>query len=92
MEGETTMETLAQVLRMSTGRLIVDKTGLRGSYRINMLFDMMGSRRGPEVTPASDAVPTVFTAIRERLGLKLESSKAELDTVIIDRLERPTEN
>jgi len=83
---------LAQGLRMSTGRLIVDKTGLRGSYRINMLFDMFASRRGPEVTPAPDAVPTVFTAVRERLGLKLESSKAELDTLIIDRLERPSEN
>jgi len=92
MEGEATMETLAMGLRMSTGRLIVDKTGLRGSYRINMLYDMMGSRRGPEITPAPDAVPTVFTAIRERLGLKLESSKAELDTLIIDRLERPSEN
>jgi len=92
MEGEATMETLAMGLRMSTGRLIVDKTGLRGSYRINMLYDMMGSRRGPEITPAPDAVPTVFTAIRERLGLKLESSKALLDTLIIDRLERPSEN
>jgi uncharacterized protein (TIGR03435 family) len=92
MEGEATIETLAMGLRMSTGRLIVDKTGLRGSYRINMLYDMTGSRRGPEITPAPDAVPTVFTAIRERLGLKLESSKAELDTLIIDRLERPSEN
>jgi uncharacterized protein (TIGR03435 family) len=37
-------------------------------------------------------MPTVFTAIREQLGLELKSSKAERDTLIIDRIERPTEN
>jgi uncharacterized protein (TIGR03435 family) len=92
MEGEATMETLAQALRLSTARLVVDKTGLRGSYRIAMTFDGFGSRRGPDIAPAADAMPTVFVAIREQLGLELKSSKAELDTLVIDRLERPTEN
>jgi len=92
MEGEATMETLAQALRLSTARLVVDKTGLRGSYRIAMTFDGFGSRRGPEIAPAPDAMPTVFIAIREQLGLELKSSKAELDTLVIDHLERPTEN
>ncbi len=92
MEGEATMETLAQALRLPTARLVVDKTGLRGSYRISMTFDRSGSRRGPEIAPAPDAMPTVFIAIREQLGLELKSSKAELDTLVIDRLERPTEN
>ena len=92
MEGEATMETLAQVLRLSTARLVVDKTGLRGSYRISMTFDGFGSRRGPEIAAPPDAMPTVFIAIREQLGLELKSSKAELDTLVIERLERPTEN
>ena len=92
MEGEATMETLAQALRLSTARLVVDKTGLRGSYRISMTFDGFGSRRGPDIAPAPDAMPTVFIAIREQLGLELKSSKAELDTLVIDHLERPTEN
>ena len=92
MEGEATIETMAQALRLSTARLIVDKTGLRGSYRISMTFDGFGSRRAPEIAPAPDAMPTVFIAIREQLGLELKSSKAELDTLVIDHLERPTEN
>jgi uncharacterized protein (TIGR03435 family) len=92
MEGEATMETLAQALRLSTARLVVDETGLRGSYRISMTFDGFGSRRGPDIAPAPDAMPTVFIAIREQLGLELKSSKAELDTLVIDHLERPTEN
>jgi len=46
----------------------------------------------PAVAPAPDAMPTVFIAIREQLGLELKSSRAELDTLVIDHLERPTEN
>jgi uncharacterized protein (TIGR03435 family) len=57
-----------------------------------MTFDGFGSRRGPEIAPAPDAMPTVFVAIREQLGLELKSSRAELDTLVIDHLERPTEN
>jgi uncharacterized protein (TIGR03435 family) len=92
MEGEATMASLAGFLRLSTGRVVIDKTGLPGSYRVRMNFDLFGSRRGPQIDPAPETVPDVFTAAREQLGLKLESSKAVLDTLIIDRFERPTEN
>jgi bla regulator protein BlaR1 len=43
------------------------------------------------VAPADDA-PSVFTALREQLGLRLEPSRTERDVLVIDRLERPTEN
>jgi uncharacterized protein (TIGR03435 family) len=92
MEGETTIENLTQMLRVSTGRFVIDKTKLPGSYRVNMLFDMFGARRPPEIAPPPDAPANVFTAVREQLGLKLESSRAMLDTLVIDRLDRPTEN
>jgi uncharacterized protein (TIGR03435 family) len=92
MEGNTSMDRLADALRISAGRVVVNKTGLSGSYRIAMNYDMMGARRPPSVEPSSDAGPSVFTAVQEQLGLKLESSKAQRDALVIDRLERPAPN
>jgi uncharacterized protein (TIGR03435 family) len=92
MEGDATMENLARLLRGAASRLVVDKTGLTGSYRILLTFDRMAGVRGPQTDPAPTAAPSVFTAVQEQLGLKLESSKAILETLIIDRFERPTEN
>jgi uncharacterized protein (TIGR03435 family) len=91
LEGEATMATLAMALRPWARRMVVNKTGLSGSYRVRMNFDMMAAVRGPDTgTPAQDAAPTIFTAIQEQLGLKLESSRALSDVLIIDHLERPT--
>ena len=86
-----TMETLARMLRASAGRPIVDKTGLKGSFRVKVEFDrFLGG--GPDVSPASTAPPTVFSALPAQLGLKLEPSNAEQEVLVIDRLERPTGN
>ncbi len=92
MEGNTSMDRLADALRISAGRVVVNKTGLSGSYRIAMNYDMMGGRRPRSVDPSLDAGPSVFTAVQEQLGLKLEPSKAQRDALVIDRLERPTPN
>jgi uncharacterized protein (TIGR03435 family) len=92
LEGEGTMAMLANLLRLSAGRLVVDETGLAGSYRVRMNYDQMSARRGPEVQPPADAGPSVFVALPEQLGLKLESTRTPVDTLVIDRLERPTEN
>ena len=59
---------------------------------MTMEFDRMASIRGPDAAASPDAAPSVFTAVQEQLGLKLESSRAERDTLVIDRLDRPTEN
>jgi uncharacterized protein (TIGR03435 family) len=93
LEGDATMAFLATLLRGATGRLVVDKTGLSGSYRLALKFDRMAARRGPQTdVQAPDAGPSVFTAVQEQLGLKLESSRAMRETLIIDRFERPSEN
>ena len=57
-----------------------------------MHFDGMSARRGPDVEPPPDAGPSVFSAVQEQLGLKLESSRAPVEVLVIDRLERPSEN
>jgi uncharacterized protein (TIGR03435 family) len=93
MEGDLTMEALARMLRGATGRLVVDKTALAGSFRVALTYDRMAALRGPQTgEPTTGAAPSVFTAVQEQLGLKLESSRAMLQTLIIDRFERPSEN
>jgi uncharacterized protein (TIGR03435 family) len=93
MEGDATMTSLAMLLRPAVGRTIVDKTGLTGSYRVTLVFDRMAGLRGPQTgEPTPGAAPSVFTAVQEQLGLKLESARAMLETLVIDRFERPTEN
>ncbi len=99
MEGDTTMSVLARVLRAPSGRFVIDKTGLTGSYRILLMFDRAaeqggrGRGRGTQTeTPTNDLATSIFTAIHEQLGLKLEPSHAVRETLVIDRLERPSEN
>jgi uncharacterized protein (TIGR03435 family) len=90
-EGDTTMEGLARFLRGTAGRPVVDKTGLTGSYRIKVQFDRIFGG-APDITPAADAPPSVFTALPAQLGLKLESSTADREVLVIDRVEKPTGN
>ena len=92
LEGEGTIASLAEILRGPADRPIVDKTGLAGAYRVAVNFDMFGRLRGPTIAPSPDAAPAVFTAVEQQLGLKLESSRQLRDTLVVDRLERPTEN
>ena len=95
MEGQITIPELALAFtRMATSpRMVIDKTGLTGSYSVKLEFDPIATRRGPDVNaPAGSGPPTLFTAVQEQLGLKLEPSRAVRETLVVDRLERPTEN
>jgi uncharacterized protein (TIGR03435 family) len=92
IRGEVTIASLASMLRSTAGRVVVDKTGLSGTYRVNLTFDVSASFRGPAALPPNDDVPSLFTAVREQLGLRLEPSRTEREVLVIDRLERPTEN
>jgi uncharacterized protein (TIGR03435 family) len=92
LEGETTMNDFVLGLRIAVGRRVVNKTALAGSYRLVMNFDAASGRGAPPLTPTEIAAPSIFTAVQEQLGLKLEGSQADVDTLVIDRLDRPTEN
>jgi uncharacterized protein (TIGR03435 family) len=92
LEGETTLDNLAASLRLQMGRRVINKTGLAGSYRVTMNFDGASGRGGPALTAPDGAAPSIFTAMAEQLGLKLEGSRFDLDTLVIDRVDRPTEN
>jgi uncharacterized protein (TIGR03435 family) len=83
------METLATVLSNRAGRTVVDKTGLTGRYDIKL--EMM--EPGPTAPDATqDPGPSIFTVVQEQLGLRLESAKASVEILVIDHVERPTEN
>ena len=88
LAGDTTMSTLAIRIRPQAGRIVIDKTGLSGYYRVTLEFDRSGPRGRANATQS----PILFTALQEQLGLKLESSRAPASVLIIDRLERPTPN
>ena len=88
-EGGATMEMLARLLRLAAGRPVIDKTGLKGSYRMSLPLNLMAPR-GPEA--AGDSAPSIFTALQEQLGLKLVSKKLPISVVVIDHIEALTEN
>lgn len=90
LEGEGTLASFASMLGLETrGQVVVDQTGLPGSYRATLTYtsEVFAPRDAPPGTG-----PDFTTALREQLGLKLESAKIERDTLIVERLERPTEN
>jgi uncharacterized protein (TIGR03435 family) len=85
------MSLFVQFLEMPVSRSVFDRTGLQGSFDVELQYtpDRL-PLRGPEA-PATDANGvSVFTALREQLGLKLESTKAPIDVLVIDRAEKPT--
>jgi uncharacterized protein (TIGR03435 family) len=81
-----------------TGRTIVDKTGFTGTFdaKLEYLPEMAQNVKpiGEGEPPAAveNAAPSLFTALQERLGLKLESERGPVEILVIDRIERPTEN
>ena len=93
--GNTTMSALANALRPYVGREVVDKTGLAGEFDFDLQFSpppTTGSvDAGIPVAPLDDAT-SVFTALQEQLGLKLESTRGPVQLMVIDRAEKPDEN
>jgi uncharacterized protein (TIGR03435 family) len=100
-EGGNT-EMLARVLSQQLGRTVVDKTGLTGTYDYALQWtpdDAPPSAPGgadsgpPHNEGGTDAAgPSLFTAVQEQLGLKLESAKGQADVIVIDHIDLPSEN
>ena len=100
------LDMFAEVLSRQMGRLVVNKTGLKGAYDFTLKWTpdegeggmFGGPPPGPDgkprdVAPPADASgPSIFTALQEQLGLKLESQKGPVDTLVIDHLEKPSGN
>jgi bla regulator protein blaR1 len=88
---------MAQVLATALGRPVIDRTGLTGRYNLNLQWDdapiPQGGVPGLDVpAPPGDEYGSIFTAIQDQLGLRLESQRAPVDVIVIDRIERPSAN
>jgi bla regulator protein blaR1 len=90
-----TLTMLGYVLSNNVGRLVVDRTWLSGSFDIELTYDPAsvakappGTQPGPP-TPADNAAPSIFTALQEQLGLRLESTRGPVDVLVVDAAERP---
>ena len=97
------LKMLAEALSNPLGRTVVDHTGLTGHYDFDLKWSPdpgqgMNEPKGPpppgmEGPPPSDPnAPSIFTAVQEQLGLRLESTKGPVEMIVIDRVEKPTEN
>lgn len=85
--GAARLADLTTMLSGASGRTVFERTGLAGNYE----FDLRWTALTSDTAPPDDAV-SIFTDIQEQLGLKLESSTAPLDVLIVDRVERPSPN
>ena len=89
------MPQIANILIGQAGRVVVDRTGLAGNWQFVLAF--APEQRGPlpagaDLPPADPNAPSFFTALREQLGLKLESTRAPVEVLVIDAAEHPAED
>jgi bla regulator protein blaR1 len=96
------LDNLVHALSNQLGRPVVNRTGLNGNFDIKLQWtpdpgqstSPFGGQPPPgvEPPPSDPNGPSLFTAIQEQLGLRLESQKGPVEMIVIDRVERPTEN
>lgn len=90
-----TVTTFGELLGVMLGRPIIDKTGVKGRFDFNLEFALDQSTPGFVPADAAADPPggeSIFTAVQEQLGLKLESTKGPGEFLVIDHVERPSEN
>jgi bla regulator protein blaR1 len=93
--GGMPMSQLAQALSPQVGRIVLDKTELTGNYDFEMTYAPEGFAGPPPLLngappPVDPNAPTLFTALQEQLGLKLDSQRGPVDVVVIDSVDQPT--
>jgi uncharacterized protein (TIGR03435 family) len=92
---------IVAALTNTVGRTVVDRTGLDGEYDFKLQWapdfsidpgSFGGVAPNPNQASPPSQFPEIFTALRERLGLQLVSSRAPLDVIVIDSVQKPSEN
>ena len=100
--GGQTMASIAQTLSRFAGGIVVDKSGLTGTYDLELTYapdpgisqtgrDLPAQPGAPAPVANSDA-PSIFAAVQEQLGLKLDATKGPVDVLVVDSAEKPTQD
>jgi uncharacterized protein (TIGR03435 family) len=89
--GARTIAELTASLQSLLGRPVVDRTGLNGAFDVDLRWAPTPDTppRALGSTPSLDDAAAIVTAVQEQLGLKLESTRAPVNVVVVDRVERP---
>jgi uncharacterized protein (TIGR03435 family) len=93
--GGVSIDQLAQMLSTRVRRTVANKTGLTGNYGFTLEFtpDQMpppGAQAPPGLPPIDPNGPSLFTALQEQLGLKLDSQRGPVETLVIESVSQPT--
>jgi uncharacterized protein (TIGR03435 family) len=91
--GGATMTQLATNLSVLTERIVIDKTGLAGRFKFELAWTpdrMPTDAPPPGIPPIDPNGPSIFTALQEQLGLKLEPARGQVDVLVIDSVEHAT--
>jgi uncharacterized protein (TIGR03435 family) len=83
------MTILVNLIADPLGRKVINKTGLTGRYDVDLRYAPGSGQSSPQEDASS---PSLFTAIQEQLGLRLESAKAPVEVFVIDHIEIPDQN
>jgi uncharacterized protein (TIGR03435 family) len=96
------MRALVELLSRQLGRVVIDRTGLKGEYDYALEWTPEPGQGGPEsiglppdpqrAPPIATNGPSIFTALQEQLGLRLVSQKGPVEFIVIDRAERASGN
>ena len=84
------MQQLADVLQALAGRPVADRTGLKGAFDFDLQWTSGPIAPADSTPPPPAEGPSIFTALQEQLGLRLEPGRAPFDVVVIDAVRLPT--
>jgi uncharacterized protein (TIGR03435 family) len=87
--GARSLKDIARVLEPRVGRSVIDKTGLSGLFDADLTWTPQGLAGA---SAAAEEGTSIFTAVQEQLGLKLESTKGPVDVLVIDHVEQPAQD
>jgi len=94
--GSQSVPAIARLLQRAVGRPVVDRTALDGPFDLSLDFDptgLPGYNRPPGVpVPDTSDKPTLYTALQEQAGLRLEAGRGPIDVLVIESAEHPPDN